>query len=191
MQGSDQRYLWWADALGMAYRAIKRGSADLVLAGGTESPLHPSALHVLATHPAFGGRSDSDRYRPFDQRANSFVLAEGAGICVLEEYEHALRRGATIYGEIVGYAQAYASGTIADSATFSDGGINSIQTGIRTYIHIVQQALREAELSPQDIACVFPMVERWRRGILWRRRLYTRCLVASGKHCSVAFPVHN
>ncbi|GLV58982.1 3-oxoacyl-[acyl-carrier-protein] synthase 2 [Dictyobacter sp. S3.2.2.5] len=93
------------DALGMAYRAIRRGTADVIIAGGCEAFLNPFILLILAQQGQYVTSSDPAGYRPFDRRASGMILAEGAGICILEEYEHARARGATIYGEVVGYGQ--------------------------------------------------------------------------------------
>lgn len=93
------------DALGMAYGAIRRGVADVIITGGCEAFLHPIVLLVLARHGQYATGDDPHAYRPFDQRAAGLVVAEGAGMCILEEYEHAQRRAAPIYAEIVGYGQ--------------------------------------------------------------------------------------
>ena len=131
------------DALCMGYGAIKRGVADVILAGGCEAFLHPFSLTVLGnlseyTYCATG--DDVAAYRPFDRRAAGMILAEGAGICILEEYEHARRRGAPIYGEIVGYGQTNdANGPTVPSS-------NGTQ-----YARAMQMALRQGELTAQDI----------------------------------------
>ena len=93
------------DALCLAYGAVQRGEADIILAGGCEAMLHPLTLFVLGDSENFAHGDDPNIYRPFDRRATGLVCAEGAGICVLEEYEHAHKRGAPIYGEIVSYGQ--------------------------------------------------------------------------------------
>ena len=133
------------NALGLAYEAIRRGSADILIAGGSEAPLHPSALHVLGTSPPFSGRTDPCAYRPFDLRADGLLIAEGAGICILEEYEHARRRGATIYGELVGYAQTCAPQNLAVPAL----------PDVSAYTRAFEVALTEAHLVPEDIACIY------------------------------------
>jgi beta-ketoacyl-acyl-carrier-protein synthase II len=93
-------------ALGYAARTIKNGSVDVVLAGGTEAPITPYALLCCNTYGSLSARNEEavSAYRPFDGTRDGFVIGEGAGIVVLEEMEHALKRGAHIYGEVVGYA---------------------------------------------------------------------------------------
>jgi 3-oxoacyl-(acyl-carrier-protein) synthase len=134
------------DALGHAYQAIARDAADVLIAGGTEAPLHPCVLHVLCAAPPFRGRTDPFSYRPFDSRADGLLIGEGAGILILEEYEHATRRGASIYGEIVGYAQTCAPCDLTPYAVPDVGA----------YVRCLQLALAEAGMLPSDIACVFP-----------------------------------
>lgn len=131
------------DAMSMAYSAIHRGAADVVLTGGCEASLHPFSLSVMGHHSEYIYCATSDNpsaYRPFDQRATGLILAEGAGICILEEYEHARRRGAPIYGEIVGYGQTNdANGPTPPSS-------NGTQ-----YARAIRLAMREGSLSTQDI----------------------------------------
>jgi 3-oxoacyl-(acyl-carrier-protein) synthase len=133
------------DALGLAYQAIRRGAADVLITGGTEAPLHPNVLFILDTLPPLHRGTDPYSYRPFDVRADGVLIAEGAGICILEEYEHAVQRGAPIYGEIVGYAQTCAP-EVLSARMLPD---------VATYVRALQLALSEAELLPEDIACVF------------------------------------
>jgi 3-oxoacyl-(acyl-carrier-protein) synthase len=133
------------DSFGMAYQAIRRGVADVLIAGGTEAPLNPCVLHSLDLVPPLHGGASPYSYRPFDQRADGLLIAEGAGICILEEYEHAVQRDAPIYGEIVGYAQTYAPGTLSAD----------LLPDAATYVRALQLALAEADMQPEDIACVF------------------------------------
>src|SRR5215472_1622758 len=128
------------DALGMAYTAIRRGEADIIIAGGCEAPLHPCVLLLLACSGHYVTGNDPNAYRPFDRRAAGLLLAEGAGICIVEDFEHARRRGAHIYGEIVGYGQT--NGTQGFLAPVSD----SIQ-----YARAIQLTMQEARLTPQEI----------------------------------------
>lgn len=92
-------------AMGVASQYIQLGMADIMVAGGTEAAICQSAVGGFSSSQALS--SNNDEYltasRPFDATRDGFVLGEGAGVLILEEYEHALRRGAKIYGEIVGY----------------------------------------------------------------------------------------
>ena len=128
------------NALGMAYRAIRRKAADIIIAGGCEAFLYPFILFVLA-HSGYAALGDDpNAYRPFDRRAAGLLAAEGAGICILEEYEHARRRGAPIYGEILGYGQTNdAHGLVAPSSNGSQ------------YARAIQLVMQEAQQHPQDI----------------------------------------
>jgi 3-oxoacyl-[acyl-carrier-protein] synthase II len=95
-----------AHAIGVAFRAIRDGDADAVVTGGTEAAVCPLALAGFAAMKAISARNDDPprASRPFDLDRDGFVLGEGAGIVVLEELEHAKRRGARIFAEVVGYA---------------------------------------------------------------------------------------
>jgi 3-oxoacyl-[acyl-carrier-protein] synthase II len=91
-------------AIGEAFRAIKFGYADAIIAGGSEAAVHPLAISGFANSKALDRNNDPENASlPFDKRRAGFVLGEGAGIVILEEYEHAKARGAKIYAEIVGY----------------------------------------------------------------------------------------
>ncbi len=91
-------------SIGEAYRAIKHGYADAIIAGGAEASIHPLAISGFANMKALSKSTDPHAASlPFDKRRQGFVLAEGAGMLILEEYEHAKARGAKIYGEICGY----------------------------------------------------------------------------------------
>ncbi len=128
------------EAMLMAAQAIRRGAADILITGGSEALLHPCFL-LLFGHDDLCASGDNPRaYRPFDQRACGLLLAEGAGICILEEYEHARQRQAPIYGEILG------SGATNDArgwqAPTSDG---------THYAHAMRLALQDAHLQPDEI----------------------------------------
>jgi 3-oxoacyl-[acyl-carrier-protein] synthase II len=92
-------------SIGDAYHIIRRGDADAMIAGGTESTVTPLGIGGFAVMKALSDRNDDPRAasRPFEKNRNGFVLGEGAGIVILEEYESAKKRGAKIYGEVVGY----------------------------------------------------------------------------------------
>ena len=91
-------------AIGEAFRAIKFGYADAIIAGGSEAAVHPLAISGFANSKALDRNNDPQNASlPFDKRRSGFVLGEGAGIVILEEYEHAKKRGAKIYAEMIGY----------------------------------------------------------------------------------------
>lgn len=91
-------------AIGEAYRAIKHGYADAIIAGGAEATITPLAVGGFMNSKALSKSTDPLRASlPFDAERGGFVMGEGAGIVILEEYEHAVKRGAKIYGEVCGY----------------------------------------------------------------------------------------
>jgi 3-oxoacyl-[acyl-carrier-protein] synthase II len=94
-----------AHAIGDAFRTIQYGDADVMICGGAEATVTPMAIGGFANMTALSRRNDSPATasRPFDATRDGFVMGEGAGIVVLEELQHALARGARIYGEVAGY----------------------------------------------------------------------------------------
>lgn len=94
-----------AHALGEATEIIKRGEADVMIAGGSEAPLVPISVAGFNSMTALSTRNDEPQKasRPFDAKRDGFVMGEGAGVLILEDLEHALQRGAHIYAEITGY----------------------------------------------------------------------------------------
>ena len=93
-------------AIGEAFHLIQRGLQDAVIAGGAESTITPLAVGGFAAMRALSTRNDEPERasRPFDKERDGFVIGEGSGVLILEEREHALARGAKIYGEVIGYA---------------------------------------------------------------------------------------
>lgn len=94
-------------SVGDAYRTIQYGDADIILAGGAEATICDVGLGAFASARTLSRRNDepTKASRPYDKDRDGFVMSEGAGVLVLEEYEHAKKRGAKIYAEIVGYGQ--------------------------------------------------------------------------------------
>jgi len=135
-----------AHAIGMAYRSIQMGESDLMAAGGTEAAI--TLLTVTGFYRmgalATGCNDRPERAsRPFDTQRNGFVMSEGSGILVLEEREHALRRGAHIYAEIIGF------GMTGDAHHITDPHIEGAK-------RCILLALKDAGISPQEVDYVNP-----------------------------------
>jgi 3-oxoacyl-[acyl-carrier-protein] synthase II len=132
-------------AIGDAYRIIQRGEADAMIAGGTEAAVTPLGVAGFAAMKALSTRNDEPRRasRPFDRERDGFVLGEGAGIVVLEERESARRRGARIYGELLGYGM---SGDGHHMTAPPDDGEGAVRC--------MQLALKDAGLPPEAVGYV-------------------------------------
>ena len=129
-------------AIGAAFHIIQRGDADVMVAGGSEGAVTPLCVGSFAAMKALSTRNDDPTRasRPFDRDRDGFVLAEGAGIIVMEELEHAKARGARIYAELVGFG---VTGDATHIAAPDDQG-----RGARKAMEI---ALKDAELNTTDI----------------------------------------
>ncbi|ARP95882.1 beta-ketoacyl-ACP synthase II [Bordetella genomosp. 13] len=127
-------------SIGDAARLIEYGDADVMLAGGAESTVSPLGIGGFAAMRALSTRNDdpATASRPWDRDRDGFVLGEGAGVLVLEEYEHAKRRGARIYGEFVGY------GMSSDAHHITAPDRDGPRRG-------VINALRNGGLNPEDV----------------------------------------
>ena len=134
-----------AIAIGEAFRAVRDGYADVMLAGGVEAPLTPLIFGAFAIIRAMSTRNDDPgrACRPFDRGRDGFVMAEGAALLVLEELEHARRRGAQIYGEVLGY------GTSNDAYHMTAPLPSGAQAA-----RAMQLAIAEAGIAPEAIAYV-------------------------------------
>jgi len=116
-------------AVGTALKAIRRGAADVMLAGGYDSMLHPIGISGFCLLGALSADNETPERasRPFDITRNGFVLGEGAGFLVLEEWEAARARGAHIYAELAGEGNSLSSYRITDSHPSGDGPIQAVQ----------------------------------------------------------------
>lgn len=130
------------NAIGDAYRLIQHGQANVMVTGGSEAALTPMGLSGFARMQALSTRNEDPAAasRPFDVDRDGFVIAEGAGICVLEEYEHAQARGAKIYAEVLGY------GMSADGSHMTAPDPEGRGAG-----RAMLSALRDAQLEPSSI----------------------------------------
>jgi 3-oxoacyl-[acyl-carrier-protein] synthase II len=120
-------------AIGTALKLIRRGAVDRALAGGFDSMISPVGLAGFCLLSAVSADNDAPERasRPFDATRNGFVLGEGAGFVVLEEWEAARARGARIYAELAGDGNSLSSYRITDSPPDGDGPIQSMQAGLR------------------------------------------------------------
>jgi len=129
-------------ALGEGFELIKRGDADLMLAGGSNSMIYPLGISGFSLLTALSKRNDDPKKasRPFDKNRDGFVMAEGGGVMVLEELEHAQKRGAKIHGEI-----------LSQSCTADAYRLTDMDPEVKGAADAVTQALRKSGLQPREI----------------------------------------
>lgn len=114
-------------SIGEAYKTIKLGSEDVVLAGGTEAAICEMGIAGFENMKALSGSEDKNRASiPFDKERDGFVMGEGSGVLVVEELEHALLRGAKIYGEIIGFGSTTDAYHITSPCPDGKGGANAM-----------------------------------------------------------------
>mgnify|MGYP003369417338 CR=1 FL=1 len=130
--------------IGMAYRNIKFGYEDVIIAGGTESTITKAGIGGFAALKALSSSEDVDRASiPFDKERNGFVMGEGAGILVLEELEHAKKRGAKILAEIVGYGATCDAYHMTAPCEDGDGAARAMI-----------KAMEEGKVNPNEITYI-------------------------------------
>ena len=128
-------------SIGEAYRTIQCSDADVMVAGGTEAAITPTGFGGFAALTALTSSTDPKRCSiPFDKERSGFVMGEGAGVLILEEYEHALKRGAKIYCEIAGYGSTCDANHV--TAPLEDGSMAA---------QAMTEAVKDAGIKPENI----------------------------------------
>ncbi|MBL4932043.1 beta-ketoacyl-ACP synthase II [Clostridium paridis] len=132
------------NSIGEAYRNIKHGYTDIMIAGGTEAPITKSGVSGFTNMKALNTTNDKDRASiPFDKERSGFVMGEGAGILILESLEHAQKRGAKIYGEIVGYGSNCDAYHITSPSPDGEGAMKAMKL-----------AIDEAGIKPEEVGYI-------------------------------------
>jgi 3-oxoacyl-[acyl-carrier-protein] synthase II len=131
-----------AHAIGDAYEIIRRSAADVMIAGGSEAAITPMGVGGFAAMRALSTRNDEPQRasRPFDKDRDGFIVGEGAGVLVLEEYEYAKRRGARIYAELVGYGMSADAYHITAPSEDGDGPYR-----------VMNAAMESAGITPEQV----------------------------------------
>lgn len=130
--------------IGESFRMIKNGYQDIVISGGTEATITPIGIAGFTNIKALSQSNDKNRASiPFDKERSGFVMGEGAGIVILEELEHAKKRGAKIYAEVVGYGATSDAYHITSPAPEGEGGARAMKI-----------AMQEANAKPEDITYI-------------------------------------
>ena len=129
-------------SIGDAFRAIQYGDADVMVAGGAEATICDVGVGAFSAARTLSKRNDEPQRasRPYDKDRDGFVMSEGAGVLILEEYEHAKKRGAHIYAEVVGYGQTADAYDIVAPAPDGSGAIHSMEF-----------ALKDAGMEPSEV----------------------------------------
>jgi 3-oxoacyl-[acyl-carrier-protein] synthase II len=131
-----------AHAIGDAFRTIQYGDADVMITGGAEATVTPMAVGGFANMKALSERNDSPETasRPFDLTRDGFVMGEGGAVMILEELEHAKRRGAKIYSEVIGYGATGDAYHLTAPAPHGEGAQRAMK-----------RAMKDAGLNPEDV----------------------------------------
>lgn len=131
-------------SIGEAYRMIKHGYQDMIIAGGCEASITPSGIAGFMNIKALSTAEDKNRASiPFDKERSGFVMGEGAGVVFLEELEHAKQRGAKIYAELVGYGASSDAYHITSPAPNGEGGARAMKL-----------AMKDANIKPEEVTYI-------------------------------------
>ena len=156
-------------AVGEAFHAIKNGYADAIITGGAEAAITPLAIAGFSSCMALSTRNDPNSSSiPFDKRRDGFVMGEGAGILVLEEYEHAVARGAKIYAEVAGYGNTCDAHHVTAPDPEAAGAARCVEI-----------ALKEAGITDDDTLYINACAAHSYAGSYWVR--FYMILVKTGK----------
>lgn len=130
------------NAIGEAFRILQRNEADIMVAGGAEAPITPLSLAGFSSMKALSTRNDEPHRasRPFDRDRDGFVMGEGAGVIVLETLEHAIKRNARIYAEVIGYGSTADAYHLTQPAPEGEGAARAIKA-----------AILDAGIRPEDV----------------------------------------
>ncbi|MHC5250852.1 beta-ketoacyl-ACP synthase II [Listeria kieliensis] len=129
------------NSIGDAFKVIERGDADVMISGGTEAPITKMSLAGFCANKALSLNPDPETAcRPFDKDRDGFIIGEGAGIVILEEYEHAKARGAKIYAEVIGYGATSDAYHITAPAPNGEGAARAMK-----------MALQDADVAPEEV----------------------------------------
>ena len=134
-----------AHAVGDSFRLIQRGDAEVMICGGAEGAITPMGVGGFASMRALSTRNDEPEKasRPFDRDRDGFVVGEGAGILILEELGFALRRGAAIWAEVVGYGMTGDAFHITQPSEDADGAVRAMRL-----------TLADANIAPEQVSCI-------------------------------------
>ncbi|WP_224249477.1 beta-ketoacyl-ACP synthase II [Hyalangium gracile] len=132
-----------AHAIGEAWKSIRLGETDAVIAGGAEAAITPLGMGGFSVMKALSTRNDTTASRPFDKDRDGFVMGEGAGIVILEELEHAKKRGANILAELVGYAANSDANHVTAPAPEGEGAARCMRL-----------ALASAQMNPEEVGYI-------------------------------------
>lgn len=132
-------------SIGEAFRIIQYGDADLMFSGGSEAAICPMGVGGFCASKALSTINDNPKKasRPFDKKRNGFVIGEGSGIVLLEEHEHAKKRGAYIYAEVIGYGMSCDAYHMTAPDPEGKGAIRCMQ-----------QALKDADIEPNEVSYI-------------------------------------
>ena len=132
------------NSIGDAFKVIERGDADAMITGGAEAPITSMAVAGFCASTALSFNTDvATASRPFDKNRDGFVIGEGAGVVILEEYEHAVARGATIYAEVLGYGSTGDAHHITAPAPEGEGAARAMA-----------QALADGDVAPEQVGYI-------------------------------------